>query len=256
MRKISIAVMAFFWMSCEEPFCLDGKEQEGEECDDGNDIEGDGCDSNCTVTACGNNILTDGEQCDDGDASDGGGCSSLCALQTVVLTTPPVLNSDDFFLPIFQTTSQLFDFDNDGQDETVVNDLLIAVSSDPDLCQKAQAAGGVFAVLPLNAAVLFVRKPEALPAQGFVSGDSIQGGDFTGDPFFDQGLQIVSVDVRQGNNVAESEVGGTLNVQSFDGFTLSGTLSSELNLLNGASTQSDVDATILGATSCQSLFAP
>ena len=32
----------------------------GEQCDDGNLVSGDGCDANCTVTACGNGIVTAG----------------------------------------------------------------------------------------------------------------------------------------------------------------------------------------------------
>jgi cysteine-rich repeat protein len=38
----------------------------GEVCDDGNAQSGDGCDANCTLTACGNGVVTAGEQCDDG----------------------------------------------------------------------------------------------------------------------------------------------------------------------------------------------
>lgn len=46
-------------------FCGDGETQpgDGEECDDANSIDGDGCDSNCTVTACRNDVATAGEEC-------------------------------------------------------------------------------------------------------------------------------------------------------------------------------------------------
>lgn len=46
----------------------------GEACDDGNLVNGDGCDGNCTVTACGNNVVTAGEFCDDGNVTNGDGC--------------------------------------------------------------------------------------------------------------------------------------------------------------------------------------
>ncbi len=46
----------------------------GEACDDGNVLDGDGCDGNCTVTACGNGIVTSGEFCDDGNLTNGDGC--------------------------------------------------------------------------------------------------------------------------------------------------------------------------------------
>ena len=35
----------------------------------GDDVEGDGCDSNCTVTGCGNGVVTGDEACDDGEAN-------------------------------------------------------------------------------------------------------------------------------------------------------------------------------------------
>jgi hypothetical protein len=38
---------------------------------DGNDNDGDGCDSNCTITTCGNGIVTAGEQCDNGGVCNG-----------------------------------------------------------------------------------------------------------------------------------------------------------------------------------------
>lgn len=50
----------------------------GEQCDDGNLDSGDGCDANCTITRCGNGIVTVGEQCDDGNAIDGDGCDRTC----------------------------------------------------------------------------------------------------------------------------------------------------------------------------------
>ena len=59
--------------------CGDGVvNQIGEECDDGNTVNGDGCDNNCTVTRCGNGVLTAGEQCDDGNLLDGDGCDANC----------------------------------------------------------------------------------------------------------------------------------------------------------------------------------
>jgi cysteine-rich repeat protein len=41
-------------------------------------VSGDGCDANCTLTRCGNDIVTAGEQCDDGNLVAGDGCSALC----------------------------------------------------------------------------------------------------------------------------------------------------------------------------------
>lgn len=58
--------------------CGDGVEEVNEECEDQNSVDGDGCDSNCTRTACNNNILTAGEVCDDGD-EEGGFCASDCS---------------------------------------------------------------------------------------------------------------------------------------------------------------------------------
>ena len=49
-----------------------------EVCDDNNLTSGDGCDENCTVTACGNGIVTAGEDCDDNNLVDGDGCDSNC----------------------------------------------------------------------------------------------------------------------------------------------------------------------------------
>ncbi|MDP2341229.1 MAG: DUF4215 domain-containing protein [Deltaproteobacteria bacterium] len=50
----------------------------GEQCDDGNRVDGDGCDANCTITTCGNGVVTTGEQCDDGNTVDGDGCDGNC----------------------------------------------------------------------------------------------------------------------------------------------------------------------------------
>jgi cysteine-rich repeat protein len=47
-------------------------------CDDGNAVSGDGCDPNCTVTGCGDGVLTSGEACDDGNLANGDGCSATC----------------------------------------------------------------------------------------------------------------------------------------------------------------------------------
>ena len=60
--------------------CGDARADVGEECDDGNAREGDGCDTNCTATACGNNIVSSAEACDDGNASDADDCVGDCEL--------------------------------------------------------------------------------------------------------------------------------------------------------------------------------
>ena len=52
-----------------DPLCQDGFLDPGERCDDRNGIEGDGCDSDCTLTGCGNGIVTAGEACDDAGES-------------------------------------------------------------------------------------------------------------------------------------------------------------------------------------------
>jgi cysteine-rich repeat protein len=49
--------------------------------DAGNPVDGDGCDSNCTVTGCGNGIVTPGEACDDSNTLDGDCCSGTCQLE-------------------------------------------------------------------------------------------------------------------------------------------------------------------------------
>jgi cysteine-rich repeat protein len=69
--------------NCQRAHCSDGVGDTGEACDDGNLIDGDGCDSNCTNTACGNNIVTPetGEACDDGNTDDGDGCSATCQIE-------------------------------------------------------------------------------------------------------------------------------------------------------------------------------
>ena len=69
------------WADCAaiNAECGDGALERGcEECDDHNLVDGDGCDSNCTITACGNNVVTAGEDCDDGYFIDGDGCDSNC----------------------------------------------------------------------------------------------------------------------------------------------------------------------------------
>src|SRR5262249_13030774 len=50
----------------------------GEECDDGNPTNGDGCDINCTLTRCGNGLVTAGEECDDGNLDDSDSCRNDC----------------------------------------------------------------------------------------------------------------------------------------------------------------------------------
>jgi len=60
--------------------CGNGVLECTEQCEDGNAINGDGCDQNCTLTACGNGVLTPGtgELCDDGDLVSGDGCDENC----------------------------------------------------------------------------------------------------------------------------------------------------------------------------------
>ena len=65
--------------------CGDNVHDPEEECDDGDLQNGDGCDNNCTVTGCGNGILTDGEVCDDGGA---GRCLNNCSQCEAHLTGP------------------------------------------------------------------------------------------------------------------------------------------------------------------------
>ncbi len=65
--------------NCTLTRCGNGIVTAGEQCDDGNTTDGDGCDANCAITACGNGILTAGEQCDDGNTIDGDGCDHTCA---------------------------------------------------------------------------------------------------------------------------------------------------------------------------------
>jgi len=69
---------------CSAPLCGDGHRNllAGEACDDGNITDGDACDSNCTVTACGNGVITTGEDCDDGNVEDGDDCPSTCLQET------------------------------------------------------------------------------------------------------------------------------------------------------------------------------
>jgi cysteine-rich repeat protein len=65
----------------------------GEQCDDGNTINGDGCDNNCTISACGNGVVTTGEACDDGNAINGDGCDENCTLSACgngIVTAPEV----------------------------------------------------------------------------------------------------------------------------------------------------------------------
>ncbi|HEY1101132.1 MAG TPA: DUF4215 domain-containing protein [Myxococcota bacterium] len=64
--------------NCTLTGCGNGIVTAGEQCDDGNDVDGDGCDRNCTISACGNGVATSGEQCDDGNVIDGDGCDHNC----------------------------------------------------------------------------------------------------------------------------------------------------------------------------------
>ena len=67
-------------MTLDVGACGDGvaEADAGETCDDGNTDSDDGCDSNCTITACGNGVVTSGETCDDGNTTSGDGCDSNC----------------------------------------------------------------------------------------------------------------------------------------------------------------------------------
>jgi cysteine-rich repeat protein len=66
-------------LACVLPRCGDELTHGGhEQCDDGNDVDGDGCDTNCTITGCGNGIVTGDEPCDDGNAIEGDGCDTNC----------------------------------------------------------------------------------------------------------------------------------------------------------------------------------
>jgi cysteine-rich repeat protein/YD repeat-containing protein len=74
---------------CTSAVCGDGTENfaAGEDCDDGNQTNGDGCDDDpanggdCTVTGCGNGIVTAPEACDDGGTMPGDGCDANCVLE-------------------------------------------------------------------------------------------------------------------------------------------------------------------------------
>jgi len=55
--------------------CRDGIVEAPEACDDGNATNGDGCDNNCTLTGCGNGIVTGTEQCEPPNTPT---CDSAC----------------------------------------------------------------------------------------------------------------------------------------------------------------------------------
>jgi cysteine-rich repeat protein len=74
--------------NCTVTACGNGIITSPEQCDDGNTLNGDGCDNNCTVTACGNGIITSPEQCDDGNTLNGDGCSATCTLEAGYSCTP------------------------------------------------------------------------------------------------------------------------------------------------------------------------
>ncbi len=67
----------------DELTCGDGVQNVGEECDDGDLVNGDGCDENCTVTACGNGVVTPGtgEACDDDNVAAGDCGGATCAFE-------------------------------------------------------------------------------------------------------------------------------------------------------------------------------
>ncbi|HWU91064.1 MAG TPA: DUF4215 domain-containing protein, partial [Kofleriaceae bacterium] len=86
--------------NCTLTACGNGILTAGELCDDGNLTSGDGCDNNCTATGCGNGIATAGEQCDDGDGIDTNACTNACRLPVcgdgiVSTTTSPAEGCDD-----------------------------------------------------------------------------------------------------------------------------------------------------------------
>jgi len=70
-----------------EPFCGDGRIDEGEECDDGNDVDGDGC-TDCMLDSplCPNGEIDEGEECDDGNDIDSDGCTNRCTINTAPVT--------------------------------------------------------------------------------------------------------------------------------------------------------------------------
>src|SRR5262249_19222854 len=67
--------------NCTLTSCGNGVVTVGELCDDGNGTNGDGCDVNCTFSACGNGVVAPGEQCDDGNITDLDGCSAICRIE-------------------------------------------------------------------------------------------------------------------------------------------------------------------------------
>ncbi len=64
---------------CTVSGCGDGVVTPPETCDDNNTNNGDGCDANCTPTGCGNGVTTAGETCDDGNGSNLDACLNTCA---------------------------------------------------------------------------------------------------------------------------------------------------------------------------------
>ncbi len=80
---------------CTVTGCGNGIVTEGEQCDDGNAVSGDGCDSNCTASGCGNGALSEGEECDDGNLLDGDGCDPDCRTACGNGATGPGESCDD-----------------------------------------------------------------------------------------------------------------------------------------------------------------
>ncbi|TSC58666.1 MAG: hypothetical protein Greene041619_376 [Candidatus Peregrinibacteria bacterium Greene0416_19] len=84
-RRKDILVLSDF---PSQPFCADGRLQNGEECDDGNRAERDGCSSYCLLEAgiCGDGIVQrlNDEQCEPGalDPSLPYGCARDCRFQS------------------------------------------------------------------------------------------------------------------------------------------------------------------------------
>ncbi|HEU4727627.1 MAG TPA: DUF4215 domain-containing protein, partial [Kofleriaceae bacterium] len=68
--------------NCTVTACGNGVVTAGEACDDGNRVGGDGCENDCTLTPrlCGNGRTDPGEACDDGNQADGDGCDSNCTV--------------------------------------------------------------------------------------------------------------------------------------------------------------------------------